>query len=170
MHGTLAWDIYRLHFNFKILVISSLPKEFDKLVEESIQEGYLFVQKTKIEWQKGVNSFSRPGEIFLLTKIVRKIIGCCRVNIDPYANDPGIGRIRHLYVSPSFRRQGIARSLVERCISNSRSTSSIIRLRASQLNEDANHFYEGIGFTPVKDSEYETHRLDLVLTCRTAKI
>ena len=99
-----------------IIRISDLPDRFDLLVHESLSEEFHFLHKMKNEWRSGVNLFSKDGEIVLGAFHGDLIVGICGVNIDPYSDDQNIGRLRHLYVSSSYRRSGLGSQLVNQCL------------------------------------------------------
>jgi len=147
--------------NLKIIKTEQLPKSFDKLIQVSKEEGYRFVDKTKQEWHSGKNSFSKNGEAFFLVYDGEVLVGCGGVNIDPYTDNAKIGRVRHLYVLPAYRRKGIARSLVNEIINKSRHSFSVLRLRANSLNIGSYDFYLSCGFQETKGNEFETHRMAL---------
>ena len=44
------------------------------------------------------------------------LIGIAGLNRDPYLSDKNIGRVRHLYISKAFRRNGYARLLMISCL------------------------------------------------------
>ena len=145
----------------EIIRVTTLPPSFIELVEEFLVEGHGFVKRTQEEWVSGKNTFSQPGEVFYLAYRAGKIVGCCGINIDPYTTNSQVGRIRHLYVLPSYRRMGIARSLVQKCLTGSSSYFGLIRLRANRRSIDSFKFYEALGFNPTSHDKYETHRIQV---------
>ena len=63
-----------------------------------------------------MNRFDRAGEALFGGRIDGQLVGICGLNVDPYAADDGIGRVRHLYVWSIHRRLGVGRALVTHVI------------------------------------------------------
>ncbi|MCX6758656.1 MAG: GNAT family N-acetyltransferase [Candidatus Nealsonbacteria bacterium] len=83
------------------------------------------------------------------------------LNVDPYATDPGIGRVRHLYISKDFRNQGIASNLLERIVERSKEFFTVLRVSTHGKggeNPEADKFYEFMGFAKA-DGEKQIHIL-----------
>jgi GNAT superfamily N-acetyltransferase len=114
------------------------------LADEASSEGYSFVQRTIDEWKNNVNIFAKLGEILFGIFLAENCIGIGGLNVDPYINDPDIGRIRHVYISQAHRRKGIATFLLKRLISFASNYFQTIRLFTN--NPDASSFYESLGF------------------------
>ena len=68
------------------------------LLAESEQQGFRFVRRLVEEWESGANRFDRPGEALFVARVGNDVVGVCGLHVDPYADDPKIGRVRHLYV------------------------------------------------------------------------
>ena len=92
----------------------------DPLVAESEQFGHAFVRRLVDEWVSGRNRFDRPGEALFAARMDGRTIGVCGLNVDPYADVPRVGRVRHLYVLSAFRSSGIGRQLVDTIIAEAR--------------------------------------------------
>lgn len=130
-----------------------------QLVVESKNEGFSFVQRTVDEWKNGINNFSSVGEVLFGVFSQNECIAIGGLNIDPYLNDPTVGRVRHLYVSPSFRRKGIATALLKKIIEKSKKCFKILRLSThatGAANPEADKFYESMGFIK-SDGLNQTH-------------
>src|SRR3989442_1637640 len=84
------------------------------LIAESEQAGLRFVRRLVEEWGTGANRFDRSGEALFAARVDGELVGVCGLNIDPYAANDRIGRLRHLYVRSAFRRRG-GRSFVASC-------------------------------------------------------
>src|SRR5207249_6785208 len=82
-----------------------------ELVAESERLGLRLVRRLADEWATGANRFDRPGEILFGAFIDGRLVGVGGLNIDPYAGDERVGRLRHLYVLSAFRRMGVGRQL-----------------------------------------------------------
>src|SRR5438552_316164 len=111
------------------------------------------------DWGNGANRFDRPGEALFGAWIERQLVGVCGLNIDPYADDDRVGRVRHLYVSSACRRLGIGRQLVERVLRVARGRFEVLHLRTN--NPVAARLYESTGFDACAESETCTHIVNL---------
>lgn len=143
-----------------IIRIENLPiGELLPLLEESKRMGFRFVERLIAEWESGDNRFDKDGEALFISRYDKRVVGICGINIDPYLDDPQVGRVRHLYVIAEERRKGVGRELVQRVIEEARRHFLYLRLRAG--NEDSYRFYSALGFTSVYRDKNCTHVLDL---------
>jgi GNAT superfamily N-acetyltransferase len=125
--------------------ISELPPDFDSLAEEAAAHGHLFLFKMKEEWVQGKNLFNRAGEVlYALRDDTGKLVGIGGLNIDPYAGNPKIGRIRHVYISKKLQRSGLGKQVVQQLIEHAKGRFDLLRLRTH--NQDAVSFYLELGF------------------------
>ncbi len=131
------------------------------MLAESEASGYGFLRRVVDEWESGVNRFSRPGEALLLAEMNRRWVGVCGLSIDPYLNDPRIGRVRNVYVLAECRRCGIGRRLVQEAISLARRHFDRLRLRGEEAGPAS--LYESLGFRPCDGIPNCTHILELSL-------
>ncbi len=136
----------------KVKVIRDLPEDFDTLLSESVEEGFEFLQKLKSEWDDKTNRFDLDGEFLLAVFKKKQCIGIGGLNLDPYLNDPMIGRVRHFYILREFRGKGAGKKLLQDIMR--RSSFDRVRLRA--MTEDAAKFYEKMGFE-ISNEENTTH-------------
>ena len=142
---------------FEINQITESNLDFiNPLAIEAQSEGYGFVQRTIDEWKSGINNFSKKGEILFGIFTSNSCIGIGGLNVDPYINDPSIGRIRHIFISQKYRRKGLATLLLNRIIHLASDHFKLLRLYAN--NPSASLFYESNGFTESK-AEKVTHIL-----------
>jgi GNAT superfamily N-acetyltransferase len=137
--------------------VDELPAGLDYLIQASSHEGFRFLDRLRDEWVSGVNRFVEPGEAFFVAHAAGVLAGVCGVNRDPYSSSRDVGRLRRLYVSPQFRRQGVARSLVEVALALAREHYELVRIRTD--NPQAATFYGALGFVPVTSSSEATHEL-----------
>lgn len=128
------------------------------LIEESRREGFRFLVRLREEWESGANRFDAPGEALLGTWTEGGLAGIGALNRDPYAYEPRVGRLRHLYVSEAFRSRGVGRALVEALVSAARPHFSVLRLRTDTAA--AARFYQALGFVPVS-SPSATHQMEI---------
>ena len=126
------------------------PPDVADLLGASLEEGHGLVRRTLDEWVDATNRFDKPGEVFFLALVGESSAGMCGLNVDSFGNDPLLGRIRHLYVLPGFRRNGIGTALVNACIRHAHGRFHRLRLRT--FDPVAASFYESIGFAPVDES------------------
>ncbi|NJM61130.1 MAG: GNAT family N-acetyltransferase [Oscillatoriales cyanobacterium RU_3_3] len=129
------------------------------LVEESLSQGFRFVERLLREYRSGFNCFDKPGEILLAASDRGRSIAIGGLNRDPYFNDPKIGRLRHLYVELAWRRQGIGRLLVDRLIREAAQHYQLLTLRTD--TPAADKFYRKLGFKTHPNWEHTTHHLPL---------
>jgi GNAT superfamily N-acetyltransferase len=81
------------------------------------------------------------------------------LNLDPYAAEATVGRVRHLYVLRAYRRLGFGRRIVEEIIEAARGRFE--RLRLSTANPEAARLYERLGFQPQAGVAHCTHALEM---------
>ena len=118
--------------------------ELAVLVAESEQAGLSLVRKLVDEWRDGSNAFDRPGETVFGARVAERLVGVCGLNVDPYAGDDRIGRVRHLYVLNAARRLGVGRALTAEVVGAARGRFGTLRLSTS--NPAAARLYESLGF------------------------
>jgi GNAT superfamily N-acetyltransferase len=145
--------------NLIIAEATELPAGLEQLVEASLAEGFRFVERLRDEWISRVNRFARPGEAFFVAHHRDSLAGVCGLNRDPYSADSTVGRLRRLFVSKPFRRQGVGRALVLHAVRFAREHFSVVRVRTD--TRDADSFYRGLGFSRVLEPEDATHELQL---------
>ena len=129
------------------------------LVAESETQGSRFVRRLAEDWASGANRFDRPGEALFVARDDRRVVGVGGLNLDPYAAEPTVGRVRHLYVLTAYRRLGIGRRIVEEIIEAARGRFE--RLRLSTSNPEAARLYERLGFHPRADDVHCTHAMEM---------
>jgi GNAT superfamily N-acetyltransferase len=125
------------------------------LVTESEQTGWKFVRRLSDEWVSGTNRFNKRGEAIFAASAAGALIGVCGLNVDPYASDPRVGRVRHLYVLSGFRQLGVGRQLVEAVVAAAKGQFGLLRLQTE--SGEAAEFYEALGFQRQSDMPDCTH-------------
>ena len=83
-----------------------------------------------------------------------ELIAVGGLNRDPYADQEGIGRLRHIYVRRSARRSGVGSALVHQLLSHADGVFRSVRLRTE--TREAADFYISLGFRAAQD-ESATH-------------
>ena len=87
------------------------------------------------------------------------MVGVCGLNVDPYAAEPRVGRVRHLYVLSEQRRLGVGRRLVSEVIEVARGRFDRLRLRTEAPG--AAQLYQALGFRPSVGTDDCTHIMTL---------
>jgi GNAT superfamily N-acetyltransferase len=126
---------------------------------ESEDAGSRIVRRLIEEWASGVNRFDGPGETLLGAWIGGRLVGVCGLNVDPYAAEAGVGRLRHLYVLSAFRRLGVGGYLVAEIVKTARGHFDTLRLRTA--NPAAARLYEALGFRACAGVAHSTHVMEL---------
>lgn len=140
--------------------LGDLPPElFASLLAESEQAGSRILRRLADEWTSGVNRFDRPGECLFAAWAGRGLVALVGLNVDPYAAQARVGRVRHLYVRSASRRLGIGRQLVERIIEAARGPFDRLHLRTR--NPEAARLYERLGFRRCTDVADCTHVMEM---------
>ena len=138
----------------------SLPDDLDGLVAASTREGYRFVSRLRDDWRAGGNRFDRPGERLVIARSKGVLVGIGGLNVDPYASEPRIGRLRHLYVREAFRGRGTGGAIVRHLLASARGPFDAVRLRTA--DEAAGRFYEAFGFVATADP-FATHERTVIV-------
>jgi GNAT superfamily N-acetyltransferase len=112
-------------------------------------EGFGFIDRLIDDWQTGLNRFDRPGERFFGSFQEDRLLAVCGLNRDPYVDQDGVGRLRHLYVLRAVRRRGVATALVKRALSEAAGFFRFVRLQTD--NQEAAELYAKLGFAHVID-------------------
>ncbi len=132
----------------------NLPRDIAKLRSEARAEGFRFVDKLALEWESGQNRFTKPGEVLFGAFQESCLVAIGGINRDPYADQIGIGRLRHLYVAQSARRSGVGTALVRQLLERAKTDFQLIRLRTD--TQEGASFYVSIGSRAVCE-EAATH-------------
>jgi GNAT superfamily N-acetyltransferase len=141
----------------RILELES--ESINHLAEESLSQGFWFVERLIRDYSSGLNCFDQFGEMLLTASVQGAIVGIGGLNRDPYVNDPKVGRLRHLYVESAWRRQGVGRSLVTQLISEANQHYQLLTLRTD--TPAADEFYQKLGFKTHPSWKHTTHHLQL---------
>lgn len=70
------------------------------------------VDRLMSDFRDGSNTFSKHGESLWVLANDSHTIAVGGINVDPYFDLPTVGRIRHVYVHPEYRRTGAGRKLL----------------------------------------------------------
>jgi GNAT superfamily N-acetyltransferase len=149
--------------------IQRLPTDpLAPLLAASTAEGFRFVERLTCEWQEGKARFDGPGELLLAAYHGSSIVAIGGLTADPYTNEPGLGRLRHLYVRPDARRRGIGKRLVQALERAALETYRALVLRID--TETAARFYEAIVYTPLPAGGTATHRRELAMPALSSDV
>ena len=128
--------------------------ELDALVTQASADGFRHVYRLRDDWLNGHNRFEEPGEAFFVATIDGRIVGVCGLNVDPYADDPAVGRVRRLYVVPDVRRKGAGAALVSAVVDAARGSFRKVTVRT-----DEDLFFRATGFERVEGIDATTHQI-----------
>jgi len=137
-----------------IIPLRDLTYGVGELRAEAAEEGFTFVDRLLHDWHSGMNRFDRPGEVLLAAFDLADLVAVGGLNQNPYADQVGVGRLRHIYVIRRARRSGVGSSLVGQLIHHANGTFDKIRLRTK--TREAADFYVSLGLSPVQE-EAATH-------------
>ena len=135
------------------------PDGVRELLVEGEEAGSRIVRRLVDEWAARANRFDRPGEALFGAWMTGRLVGVCGLNVDPYAGDARVGRVRHLYVLTPMRRHGVGRQLVTEVIRAAGGRFDSLRLRTN--NPAAARLYEVLGFRAHNGAGEYTHVMDL---------
>ena len=133
--------------------------ELRPLLDDSLGEGYRFIQSLWDEYESGKNRFDGPDARLFGVFDDQLLIGVGGVQRDPYLNRADVGRVRHVYVLKTYRRQGVGKRLLEGLIEYARVHFGLLTLRTQ--TQAAATFYEAIGFENRPEFPDATHYLRL---------
>jgi GNAT superfamily N-acetyltransferase len=141
------------------LRVTDLPA-LRELATVATAEGYRFVARFVADLQVTLSSSDRfTGFVAVLEQ--GQLVALGGVTPDPYRPASNVGRVRHVYVHPTRRGEGIGAHLIATLESQAR-TAGLCLLRLRTDTSQAAQFYEHLGYTPVADDS-ATHQRSL--TC-----
>ncbi len=132
------------------------PAILAALAAEAMADGYRMVTRLIEEWLTGVNRFGKPGEKAYVVTLDGQVCGVGGLNIDPFADDDRVGRVRRLYIASTVRRRGVGSAVMQQIMRDAVGRFDCLHLRTH--DPEASAFYEAIGFTPVTGNEHVTHQ------------
>ena len=121
-------------------------------------EGFAFLDRLVRDWNNATNRFDHAGECLLGAFNGATVLAIGGLNIDPYANDPRCGRLRHVYVRADHRAHGLGRRLLHAISRDAPQSFDKVRLQTSMPLAAA--FYHRLGFISAGDPS-ATHELTL---------
>jgi len=144
--------------NLLIESITPATDGFAALLSESLHFQFNMLNRLQANWRSGENRFEAEGEKLVGAFCNERLIGVCGLNQDPYSSEPRMGRVRHLYVSYSWRRMNTGRLLLNSIIQDAERCFDSLNTHAP---DSAFAFYERMGFRRTEGRDNVTHRLFL---------
>lgn len=141
---------------YSVDAFTKIEGDIQSLATQARSESFSFIDRLLDDWRDGSNRFDGKGECFLQLMVAETLVAVGGINRDPYSTESNIGRIRHVYVRPEFRRSGVGRVLLDALLERA---THFKRLRLRANDERAFRFYESLGFVPSNEPN-ATHTLD----------
>lgn len=117
----------------------------DPLAVEAAEEGISNVRTLIDGWRSGAERFDRAGELLLVAVSAGSVIG---VGGRTWCPDvAGALRMRRFFISPRWRRHGVARALATQLIDSAWAHTSLLTCNA-QASPAAPRFWERMDFVP----------------------
>ena len=132
------------------------PTAIAPLLAASAAEGFRFVARLADAWASGAERYDAPGTVLLGAYDGERLVAVGGLTPDPYGGEPGVGRVRHVYVLPEARRQGVGRRLVRALEAEAAGHYRELVLRTD--TDHAARFYAALGYTPLGPGGTATHR------------
>jgi GNAT superfamily N-acetyltransferase len=132
-----------------------LPSGLDELARIAAAEGFGMVDQLISDHRDGSNIFFKHGESLWVSEQEGRILAVGGINVHPYYDLASLGRIRHLYVHPDFRRSGIGRQLMQLIEGSGSEYFRIFQLFTTEVA--ASRFYEALGYAPVIGQRKVSH-------------
>ncbi len=145
--------------NLQIVRLSeALPDDLPLLQDEAAAEGYRFVEGILEEWDAG--RYEAADERSTLLAVYREgvLAAIGAVTPDPYDPAPDLLRIRHVYVRPGDRREGVGRVLASALIQQGLALAPRLSLNAADAGAAA--FWEAMGFQRDSGGTRRSHLLE----------
>ncbi|MFC5396254.1 GNAT family N-acetyltransferase [Bosea vestrisii] len=141
-----------------VRVAEALPDDLPALQDEAAAEGYRFVEGILDEWDAG--RYAGGDERNTLLAVYREgvLAAIGAVTPDPYDPAPDLLRIRHVYVRPGNRREGVGRVLASALIQQGLALAPRLSLNAADAGASA--FWEAMGFRPDRGGTRRSHLLE----------
>jgi len=127
-----------------VRIFDDLPEDFDDLVAEASGEGVRNMALLAEGWRAG-QRFQGDGEALFAAFLAGTLAGLGGFSVETGASEPA-RRMRRLYVSPRFRRQGVATALASALIHEGLDSVGLLTVNAA-ASPAAGPFWEAQGFT-----------------------
>lgn len=123
------------------------PYDWNDILVASQAEGQRMVERLLSDFNAETNRFAKQGEILLIHLQGTSVVAVAGLNQESETCFGKAGRVRRLYVLPSCRAKGLARSLLEEITSFAHHHYEALTVNVG--NVEARCFYERLGFKPV---------------------
>jgi GNAT superfamily N-acetyltransferase len=137
-------------------------EEIRSLALEARSEGFRFMERLCVEMESGENRFDKPGEALFGIYESEELLAVGGLNIDTYASDERVGRVRRVYVRPSRRMYGLGVLLLGTIVEHAKPNFDLLTLRTD--SETASAFFYSLGFENEPPGNNYTHYLRLADT------
>lgn len=145
--------------NLQIVRLSeALPDDLHLLQDEAAAEGYRFVEGILEEWDAGHYQADDERNTLLVVYREGVLAAIGAVTPDPYDPAPDLLRLRHVYVRPEYRREGVGRALASALIQQGLALAPRLSLNAADAGASA--FWEAMGFRPDSGGTRRSHLLE----------
>ncbi len=128
----------------------------EALRKVAVKEGYTFLDRLVSHWESGKHGFGHPGERLIGAYDGTTLIGLGCLTQDPQSDDQRAGLIRHFYVLPQYRRQGVGREIVEEMTKTAAENFDSVRTNTN--SPGAARFLRILGFE-LSDTDPSAYRL-----------
>ena len=128
-----------------IRIIDDLPDGFDALLADAASEGVGNMALLADGWASGDQRFEGDGEALLGALAAGELAGIGGLSVEPAAAEPA-RRVRRFYVRPTFRRQGVARTLASALVQEALDQVDLLTCNAA-ASPAAAPFWEAQGFS-----------------------
>jgi GNAT superfamily N-acetyltransferase len=131
-----------------VRIFDDLPEDFDALVAEASGEGVRNMGQLADGWTSEDRlagaRFQDDGEALFAAFLAGTLAGVGGLSVETGAAEPA-RRLRRFYVSPRFRRQGVATALASAVIHEGLDSVSLLTVNAA-ASPAAGPFWEAQGF------------------------
>ncbi|MBU4434833.1 MAG: GNAT family N-acetyltransferase [Alphaproteobacteria bacterium] len=126
-----------------VRIFDDLPEDFDDLVAEASGEGVRNMALLAEGWRSGAR-FQDDGEVLFAALLAGTLAGLGGMSVEASASEPA-RRLRRVYVSPRFRRRGVATALASALIHEGFDSVGLLTVNAA-ASPAAGPFWEAQGF------------------------
>ncbi|MBM7579410.1 GNAT family N-acetyltransferase [Jeotgalibacillus terrae] len=135
--------------------------DISSLIDESLSEGFRFLQRLEDDYESESNRFSLEGEgLWYIMNSSSDVVAIGGINRQKSAGDMSTGRLRRFYVRSADRGKGVGAILLAHILSLSADHFHRIVLFTDTVK--AAHFYEKHGFLKTDRYRDYTHFKELM--------
>ena len=127
-----------------VIQIHKLPQDLANLAANAKSEGFRFLARLDRDFRDGTNRFAKQGEALFEVRDQETLTGIGGLNIDPYAKNGRVGRVRRLYIHPEYRGNGVGKLLMSTIEQHAHCTFTELHLRTD--TRAGALFYERLGY------------------------